>query len=114
MMKWVQRLGFFILFLSTLSGCGGSDTPFTLVDPKPPTNGGGGVTPPVQPPAGGGGCVVTLNSTVRMKTQLATELIQSDPKPLPPIKMRFNGNKVRMAGDDFQEGEIVLGTRTIK
>jgi hypothetical protein len=108
--------------LLCLIGCAGADTPFTLVDQTPPHN--GGTTPPSSNPATSGqGCLVTFSSQIVLKTKLTpgasssadpTGLVTSDPHDMPPIKLHFNGSTVTLIGDEFQEGELVLGTQNIR
>jgi hypothetical protein len=110
------------LVLSGLVGCAGADTPFTLVDSNPASQSGPSTPPSSTPPAAGGGCLVTFSSKIVLKTKLApgasssadpTGLVTGDPHDMPPIKLHFNGNTVTMIGDEFQEGQLVLGTQTI-
>src|SRR5215467_13103173 len=119
-----QGLAGILLALFLLGGCGGADTPFSLVDNNPNNNGsglgggggnsGGGT--------GGQGCVVQFTSTLTLKAKVApgssdsadsTGLINGEPKDLPPIALRFNGDQVSMNGDDFQPAEILLGTQNV-
>jgi hypothetical protein len=118
-----QGLTGILLALILLGGCGGADTPFSLVDNNPSNNGqglgGGGNT---GGGSGGQGCAVQFTSTLILKAQVApgssdsadaTGLITSEPKELPPMTLHLNGDQISMNGDDFQPVEILLGTQNV-
>jgi hypothetical protein len=122
-----RKIVLLILFqLIGLAGCSGQDTPFNLNDENP-TN-GGGLTPGGPVPTGpsgsgsGQGCLVTFNSAIVLNAKLApgasssadpTGLVTSQPKPIPPILLHFDGTNVTMNGDDFQPASLQLGSQTI-
>jgi len=106
---WVKVFAAAVLAASLFSGCG-ADAPFTLVEPKPPTNPGGNVPPP-----GGnkGGCLINFTSTALLKAQGGgdTGIAESDPQSLPaiPIRFSFNGDQATatMSPDDFPSNVVI-------
>ncbi|MFO1519434.1 MAG: hypothetical protein U1F57_07235 [bacterium] len=116
---------FFLFTLFSLCACGGQDGALGLVDnPSSPPTGLPQTPSPSNPnhdPSGG--CVVQFSSNIVLKAKLApgasssadaTGLIVSEPKSFPAIPLHFNGNQVVMNGDEFQEGELVLGSHTLR
>src|SRR4029434_4032816 len=102
----------------SLSGCGGADWPFSLVDKNPNGPGGGSGSPGGPGGSGGQGCVVHFTSQLVLRTQVEpgssdsadpTGLIVSEPKDIPPITLHVNGSQVTLNGDEFQPAEILLG-----
>src|SRR4030095_6251122 len=110
------------LAVISLTGCGGADAPFSLVDKNPNGPGGGSGSPGGPGGSGGQGCTVQFSSQLVLRTQVEpgssdsadpAGLIISEPKEIPPITLRLSGSQVTLNGDDFQPAEILLGTQNV-
>lgn len=119
-----RNLWIFVFALSLLQSCGGADNPYVLIPPTSEQGDGGGVLPGESPgEIGTEGCTVTLNSIFVLRTKLnagdaedldENNILVTDPRELPPIKLHFSGNSVSMYGDEFQPAEFTLGTSQVQ